>query len=99
MNSIKAQKDMTLKDEPPRVVAVQDLTGEEQRSNYRNSEEAEPKQKQDPAVVVFGGEGKGQCSKEQCCTGTWNVRSMNQDKLDVVKEDKARVNIDVLGNQ
>ena len=99
MNSMKTQKDMTLKDEPPRLVGVQYLTGEEQRSNYRNSEEAEPKQKQHLVVVVFGGEGKGQCCKEQYCTGTWNMRSMNQDKLDVVKEDMARVNIDVLGNQ
>ena len=65
MSSMKTQKDMTLKDEPPRLVGVQYLTGEEQRSNYRNSEEAEPKQKQHLVVVVSRGESKARCYKEQ----------------------------------
>ena len=46
---------------------------------------------------VSGGEGKVQCGKEQYCIGTWNVRSMNQSKLEVVKQEIARVNIDILG--
>ena len=96
MSSMKTQKDMTLKDEPPRLVGVQYPTGEEQRGNYRKSEEAEPKQEH-PAVVVFGDESKVRCCKGQCCIGTWNVRSMNQDKLDVVKQEMARLNIDILG--
>ena len=48
---------------------------------------------------VSGGENKVQCCKEHCCIGTWNVRSMNQAKLGVVKQEMARVNIDILRNQ
>ena len=57
----------------------------------------EPKQKQYPVVDVTGNRSKIQCCKEQCCIGTWNVRSMNQDKLEVVKKEMARVNVDILG--
>ena len=46
---------------------------------------------------VSGDESKIQCCKEQYCIGTWYVRSMNQGKLDVVKQEMARVNIDILG--
>ena len=46
---------------------------------------------------VSGGESKVQCCKEHYCIGTWNVRSMNQGKLEVVKQEMARVNIDILG--
>ena len=52
---MKRQKDMTLKDEPSRF---QYTTGEEQRNSSRRNEEAEPKQKQCPAVDVSGGESK-----------------------------------------
>ena len=62
-----------------------------------NAKEAERKQTQRPAVEVSGGESKVQCCKEQYCIGTWNVRSMNQGKLKVVKRKMARVNIDILG--
>ena len=55
----------------------------------------EPKQKQHPVVDMTGDRSKVRCCKEQYCIGTWNVRSMNQDKLELVKE--ARVNIDILG--
>ena len=57
----------------------------------------EPKQKQYPVVDVPGGRSKIRCCKEQHCIGTWNVRSMNQGKLEVVKQEMARVNIDILG--
>ena len=57
----------------------------------------EPKQKQHPVVDVTGDGSKVQCCKEQYCIGTWNVRSMNQGKLEVVKQVMARVNIDLLG--
>ena len=57
----------------------------------------EPKQKQHPSVDVTGNESKVQCCKEQYCKGTWNVRSMNQGKLKVIKQEMARVNIDTLG--
>ena len=57
----------------------------------------EPKQKQHPVVDVTGDRSKLQCCKEQYCIGTWNVRSMNQGKLKVVKQEMATVNIDILG--
>ena len=57
----------------------------------------EPKQKQHPVVDVTGGRSKVRCYKEQRCIGTWNVGSMNQSKLEVVKQEMARVNVDILG--
>ena len=48
-------------------------------------------------MEVTGDRSKVQYYKEQYCIGTWNVRSMNQDKLEVVKQEMARVNIDILG--
>ena len=57
----------------------------------------EPKQKQLPVVDVTGYGSKVRCCKEQCCISTRNVRSMNQDKLEVVTEEMARVNINILG--
>jgi len=57
----------------------------------------EPKPKQRPVVDVTGDGSKVRCCKEQYCIGTWNVRSMNQGKLEVVKQEMARVNIDILG--
>ena len=61
------------------------------------TEETEPKQKQHPVVDVTGNGSEIQCCKEQYCIGTWNVRSISQDKLEVVKQEMARVNIDILG--
>ena len=55
------------------------------------------KQKQCPVVDVTVDGSKVRCHKEQYCIRTWNVRSMNQGKLDVVKQGMARVNIDILG--
>ena len=57
----------------------------------------EPKQKQYPAVDVTGDRSKVPCCEEQYFTGTWNVRSMNQGKLEVVKQEMARVNVHILG--
>ena len=57
----------------------------------------EPKQKQYPVVDVTGDRRKVRCCKDQYCIGTWNVRSMNQGKLEVVKQEMARVNINILG--
>ena len=59
----------------------------------RRNEEEEPKGKQCPVVDVSGGESKVRCCKEQYCIGTWNVRSMNQGKLEVVKQEMTRMNI------
>ena len=97
MNSMKRQKDRTLKDELPRLVGAHYATGDQWRNNSRKNEEMEPKQKQCPAVDVTGDGSTVRCCKEQYCRGTWNVRSMNQGKLEVVKQEMARVNIDILG--
>ena len=86
-----------MKDELPRLVGVQYATGEEWKNKSRNNEETEPKQRQCPDVDVMGDRGKVQCCKEQYCIVIWNVKSMNQGKLEVVKQETARVNIDILG--
>ena len=96
MNSMKRQNDRILKEELPRSVGAQYATGDQWRNNSRKNEGMEPKQKQYPAVNVTGDRSKVQCCKEQYCMGTWNVRSMNQGKLEVVKQKMARVNIDIL---
>ena len=87
---------MTPKDELPRLVGAQYATGEKWGNNSRNKEEMEPKRKQHPVVDVTGDGSKVQCCKEKYCIGIWNVRSMNQDKLKVAKQEMARVNIDIL---
>ena len=92
MNSMKRQKDRTL----PRSVGVQYSTGDQLRNNSRKNEGMETKQKQPPVVDVTGDRSKIQSYKQQYCIGTWNVRSMNQGKLEVVKQKMARVN-DILG--
>ena len=66
-------------------------------NNSRKNEGMEPKQNKYPVVVVTGDRSKVQCCKEQYCIGTWNVRSMNQGKLEVVKQEMARVTVDILG--
>ena len=90
MNSMKRQKDRTLEDELPRSVGAQYATGDQWRNNSRKNEGMEPKQKQYPAADVTGDRSKVRCCKEQYCTGTWNVRSMNQGKLEVVKQEGER---------
>ena len=85
MKNMLRQKGLTLKNKLLRSVGAQYATEEEWRNNSRKNEEMEPKQKQNPVVDVTGGRSKIQCCKEQYCLGTWNVRSMNQGKLEVVK--------------
>ena len=97
MNSMKRKNDRILKEELPRSVGAQYTTGDQWRNNPRENEEMEPKQKQYPAVDVTGDRSKVRCYKEQYCIETWYVRSMNQGKLEVVKQEMARVNIDILG--
>ena len=97
MDSMKRQKDRTLKDEFSRSVGTQYAIGDQWRNNSRKNEEMKPKQKQHPVVDVTGDGSKFCCYKEQYCIGTWNVTSMFQGKLEVVKQEMARVNIDVLG--
>ena len=97
MNSMKRPKDRTLKDELPRSVGAQYATGDQWKNNSRKNEGMEPKQKQYPVVDVTGNGSKIRCCKEQYCIQTWNARSMNQGKLEVVRREMARVNIDILG--
>ena len=70
---------------------------QENRNNSRKNEGIETKQKQHPVVDVTGDGSKVQCCKEHYCMGTWDVRSMYQGKLEVVRQEMARVNIDILG--
>ena len=93
---MKSQKDRTVKDELPRSVGAQYATGGQWRNNYRKNEETEPKQNTQWWMWLKM-ESRQECCKEQYCTGTWNIRSMNQGKLEVVKQEMARVNIDILG--
>ena len=97
MNSMKRQNDRILKEELPRWVGAQYATGDQWRNNSIKNEGMESKQKEYPAVDVTGDTSKVWCCKEQYCIGTWNVRSMNQGKLEVVKQEMARVNINILG--
>ena len=74
MNSMKKQKNMTLKDELPRSVSARYATGDKWRNNSRKNEETEAKQKQHPVVDVTGDRSKIRCCKEKYFIGTWNVR-------------------------
>ena len=94
---MKRHIDRTMKDEIPRSVGAQQATGDQWRNNSRKNEETEPKQKHHPVVDMTGDRSKIRCCKEQYCIGTWNVRYMNQGKLEAVKQEMARVNVDILG--
>ena len=96
-NSMKRQNDTIPKKELPRSLGAQYATGDQWRKNSRKHEGMEPKQKQYPVVDVTSDRSKIRCCKDQYCIGTWNARSMNQGKFEVVKQEIARVNIDILG--
>ena len=83
MNSMKRQIKRILNEELLRSVGAQYATGDQWRNNSRKNEGTELKQKQYPVVNVTGDRSKVQCCKEQYCIGTWNVRSMDQGKLEV----------------
>ena len=97
MNSMKRQNDRIPKEELPMSLGAQYATGDQWRNNSRKNEEMKPKQKQCPSVDVTGDGSKVRCCKEQHCIGTWDVRSMNQGKSELVKQEMARVNVDILG--
>ena len=94
---MKRQNNRILKEELPKSVGAQYANGDQWRNDSRKSEGMEPRQKQCPVMDVTGDRSKVQCCKEQYCIGAWNVRTMNQGKLEVVKQEMARVNIDILG--
>ena len=95
MKSMKSQKDMTLKDELPRSVGDQYVTGEVWRNSSKEwrgwAKAKRPSHEWDWWLRW------SPCSKEQYCKGTWNVRSINQGKFEVVKQEMAKVNVDILG--
>ena len=97
MNSMKRQNNRILNEELPRSVGVKYATGDQWRNNSRKKEGMEPKQKQYPAVDVTGDRNKVVCCKGQYCIGTWNVRSLNHGKLELVKQGMARVNVNIQG--
>ena len=94
---MKRQNDRILKEELTRSVGARYTTGDQWRNNSRKNKGMEPKQKQYPAVDGTGNGSNIRCCKEQHYIKTWNVRSMNQGKLEVVKQEMARVNVDLLG--
>ena len=89
MNSMKRQKDKTLKDGLPRSVGAQYATGDEWRNNSKRMKGWTQSKKQYPLVDGTGDTSMVRCCKEQCCIGIWNVRSMIQGKLEVVKQEMA----------
>ena len=97
MKRMRIQKIYDLERWTPRLVSAQYATGDQWRNNFRKNEETEPKQKQCPAVDVTDDRSKVRRCKEQYCIGTWNVRSMKQGKLAMVKQEMVRVNTDILG--
>ena len=97
MNCIKGQKDRTLKDEMPSSLGAQYATGDQWRTNSRKNETTEQKQKQQLVVDVTSDGSKVWCRKEQYCIGTWSVRSTNQGKLEVDKQEMERVKGNILG--
>ena len=66
-------------------------------SVHINSVSSFQSENHNPVVDVTSDRSKVRCCKEQYCIGTWNVRSMNQGKLEVVKQEMARVNVNILG--
>ena len=97
MISMKMHNDKISREELPRSVGAQYATGDQWKNNYRKNKGMEPKKNQYPVVDVTGDRSKIRCCKEQYCIGSWNVRSMNQGKLEVVKQEMAKVNVNILG--
>ena len=100
MNSMKKQKDRVLKGGLPRLVGAQMLlekSGEINPERMKRSSQSKNNTQLWINPVVTGDGSEVQCCKEQYCIGTWNVRSMNQGQLKVVKQEVARLNIDILG--
>ena len=102
MSRMKRQNDRTLTSELPRSAGAQYATGDQWRNNSREKKQMEAKENTHThtytltVVDVTGDTSRVRCCKEQYCIGTWNVRSMNQGKLEVVKQEMARVNDNIL---
>ena len=87
---------MTLKDALPRSVGDQYATGEGGEITPERTNRWSQSEKKGPVVDVTGDGSKVRCCKEQFCIGTWNVRPVKQGKLEVVKQEMPRVNVDIL---
>ena len=102
-NIWKGKKIWNWKMSTPRSRVVPYSTGKEWRAIFTNSsrknEAAGSKQEQCSDVDVSSGESKAWFYKEQYCIRIWSLRSVNQDKLDMVKQEMARVNIDIIGTK
>ena len=96
-NPMKRQKDKDTERWTPQVSRCPICYWRRVEKYSRKNEETEPKQKQHPVVDVTGDGSKVQCCKEQFCIGTWNIRSMNQGELEVVKQDMATVKNNIWG--
>ena len=82
---------------PNRLLEIIGEITPERMKGWSQSKKKKKTKQQHPVVDVTGDGSKVQSYKEKYCIGTWNVRSMNQDKLEVVSQEMARVNIDLLG--
>ena len=97
MNSMRRQNDRILKEELPRSVGAQYATGDQWRITPERMKKCSQSKSNSQLWMWLVMEVKLQCSKEHYCIGTWKVRSMNQGKLEVIKQETARVNSDILG--
>ena len=93
----KGKKILHRKMSPPKDRCPICYCGKAITNSSRKNEAARPKWKRCSVVDMSSGESKIRCCKEKYCIGTWNVRSMNQGKLEVVKQEMERANIDVWG--
>ena len=96
MDSMKRQKDRTLKDELPRLVGAYmllEISGEKTPERMKRWNQS----KKNTQLWIWLVLEVVWCCKEQYCIGTWNIRSMNQGKVEVVKQEMPRVNIGILG--
>ena len=92
INNLRYTDDTTI------MAESEELIPEEWRDRTKASKQTNKQQQQQKQFVdVIGDGSKVWCYKEQYCIGTWNAGSMNQDKLEVVKKEMARVNVDILG--
>ena len=97
MFSMIREKERTVKDELPRLVGAQYAVGDQWRHDSRNNEGKQPKKRQHTVVDWTADRRKIQCCREEYCIGTWIVRPMNKGKLEAVKQEMTRVNIEILG--
>ena len=87
LSSMKMQNDMTLKDELPRSIGAQYAIGKEWRNNSRKNKDTEARRKQCPIVDVTGDKSNTCCCEKQYHIEIWNVRSMNEGRLEVGQTD------------